>query len=172
MTHHTAERGFALLIAMIFMAVMLALGLALGALVYKQQVLASSAVESQYAFYAADAGMECALYADQQKNTFEYPTGNTPGTAPGFSCDGVQVNQPPPPSYPTGIASKDATQWILNYRIQLDANTRCAYVTIYKPPLGTGKPTYIFSQGFDVSCDIVDNPGDARLTARGVQSHY
>ena len=51
------QRGFALLIAIIFMSVMLSFGLALGSLAYKQQVLASSAIQSQYAFYAADSAL-------------------------------------------------------------------------------------------------------------------
>ena len=60
------QRGFALLVAVVFMSVMLSFGLALGSLSYKQQVLAGASVQSQYAFYAADAGLECALYEDQK----------------------------------------------------------------------------------------------------------
>ncbi len=72
------------------MSVMLAFGLALGSLSYKQQVLASSAVESQYAFYAADAGLECGLYADQQQNLFAYPQSNPPA-APTAVCDNISA---------------------------------------------------------------------------------
>src|SRR3989344_5216944 len=61
-----SSRGFALLIAVIFVSVVLALGLSLGSLGYKQQILASGGIQSQYAFYAADAALECAL-RDAQK---------------------------------------------------------------------------------------------------------
>src|SRR5580658_7382511 len=88
MTAKQTQRGFALLIAVIFMSVMLSFGLALGALAYKQEVLASSAVESQYAFYAADAGLECALYADQVQNLFAYPA-TDPHSPPTATCDGA-----------------------------------------------------------------------------------
>src|SRR3990167_3135616 len=81
-----AEAGFTLLIAVIFMSVMLAFGLALGSLSYKQQVLASDAIQSQYAFYVADAALECALYADQQQGIFAYPPEN-PDSTPSITCD-------------------------------------------------------------------------------------
>src|SRR5450759_3445707 len=106
----TENRGFALLIAVIFMSVMLSFGLALGSLGYKQQVLASGAIESQYAFYAADAALECALYADQQLGTFTYQS--SPAPAPPLSC-GSATTVPGTPTRPTG-------KWILTYRLSYD----------------------------------------------------
>src|SRR3989344_4131769 len=67
-----SSRGFALLIAVIFVSVVLALGLSLGSLGYKQQILASGGIQSQYAFYAADAALECAL-RDAQKSPIDDP---------------------------------------------------------------------------------------------------
>jgi len=150
------------------MSVMLSFGLALGALGYKQEVLASSAIESQYAFYAADAGLECALYADQQSNTFAYQSPQ-PANAPLMVCDGI--NAAYPPVYPNGIASYTGSQWVLAERVSLDSGKRCADVTIYKPAPGSGT-TYLFSQGYDVSCATVANPNGARFVARGLKAHY
>ena len=159
--------GFALLIAVIFMSVMLTFGLALGSLAYKQEVLASSALESQYAFYAADASMECALYADQnnggQPSLFTYPSSN-PGTAPALSCDGAQA-----------ISSSEVwslSRWVVSERLSLDASTahpRCADVTVYKY---AGGETYLFSQGYNLPCSTVASPGAARLVSRGIEVHY
>jgi len=67
-------RGFTLLIAVILTSVLLSVGLALLDIAYKQVVLSSTARQSQYAFYAADSAMECALYWDQQMNAFSYTT--------------------------------------------------------------------------------------------------
>jgi hypothetical protein len=108
-----ANRGFTLLIAIIFMSVMLSFGLALGSLAYKQQVLASGAIESQYAFYVADAGLECALYADQQQNFFAYQP--SPASAPSLSCGGATTasGYPLPPS-------RTASQWIITTRLSYD----------------------------------------------------
>lgn len=158
-----SKRGFALLIAIIFMSVMLSVGLALSSLGYKQQVLASSAIESQYAFYAADAGLECALYADQQQNLFAYPQSFS-ASAPLMTCDGLA---------PVSVAvlSHTSSQWVVTERLSLDAGKRCADVTVYKPALNTDT-TYLFSQGYDVSCAVVANPAGARFVSRGLSAHY
>ena len=158
------QRGFTLLVAVIFMSVMLAFGLALGSLSYKQQVLASSSIESQYAFYAADAGLECALYADQKQNLFAYPASN-PGSAPKVTCD----NALPISSSETWTTSR----WIIANRLSLDGTTRCVDITVYKPNPSVGGSTYIFSQGYDVSCTTVGSPPNgARFVARGINIRY
>lgn len=162
------QQGFALLIAVIFMSVMLSFGLALGSLGYKQQVLASSAIASQYAFYAADAALECALYADQQLNLFAYPQ-SQPSSAPSVLCDGVPATFPS--ATPSGIVSYTPTQWVVTERVSLDAGKRCADVTISKPTLGAGS-TYLYAQGYDVSCATVASPNGARFSSRGLTSHY
>ena len=68
----TSPRGFTLLIAIVLTSVLLSVGLALLDVTYKQVTLSSSARQSQYAFYAADSALECALYWDQQQNAFSY----------------------------------------------------------------------------------------------------
>jgi Tfp pilus assembly protein PilX len=157
------QQGFVLLIAVIFMSVMLTFGLALGSLSYKQQLLAASALASQYAFYAADSALECALYADQQQNVFAYPA-TAPTSAPALSCGAGTA-----PVSAT-IVSYTGTEWITKSRLSLDNGKHCADVTVYKPN-GAGT-TYLFSQGYDASCDVVSNPAGARVASRGVQAHY
>lgn len=157
-----SSRGFTLLIAIIFMSVMLSFGLALGALAYKQAVLASSAVQSQYAFYAADAGLECALYADQKGDVFAYPADpETP--APLMTCDATEPIS-------ASVISHTADQRVVSSRLSLDSGKRCADVTVYKP--SSAGTTYVFSVGYDVSCETVANPSGARLSSRGLQAHY
>lgn len=69
-----APRGFTLLIAVILTSVLLAIGLALLDVAYKQVVLASTVKQSETAFYSADAALECALYWDQKRGAFSYST--------------------------------------------------------------------------------------------------
>lgn len=166
-----SSRGFALLIAVIFMSVMLTFGLALGSLGYKQQVLASSAIGSQYAFYAADAALECALYADQQDNAFAYNEdfGEVPLSL--FSCD----NSAPNISTRTLTQIGPAAVEIFKYRFPIAFGKRCADVTIYKysaaqPP--DDLTTYIFSQGYDVSCATVASQDEVRFASRGLSAYY
>lgn len=158
-----AQQGFTLLVAIIFMSVMLAFGLAVSALAYKQQVLASTAIQSQYAFYAADAGLECALYADQQQGLFtyaEHSAGNPPNS---ITCDGVSAAERLSYSY-------DATRMVIKERFRLDSDTRCADVTVYKSPGAVA--SYIFSQGYDVPCSVVGSPSGQRFNSRGIYVRY
>lgn len=163
----TEQRGFALLIAVIFMSAMLTFGLALGSLGYKQQVLASSAIQSQYAFYAADSALECALYADQQLNLFAHvPPGSPPVPAPTMVCDNSE-----PISAIVLPGSHTATEWAIELRLSLDSGTRCADVTIYKPAPNSTSMTYIFSQGYDVSCAALGGSAP-NFVSRGLETSY
>ncbi len=160
---YTSRRGFALLVAVVFMSVMLALGLALGSVVYKQQLLASSAIDSQYAFYAADSALECALYADQQMGLFAYDA-NLSAPPPAMTCDAIA-----PVSVVT--VSHDASQWVTATRLSLDGGRYCADITIYKP--ADSGQTYLFSEGYSASCATVagaDSTG--RFSIRGLKAHY
>lgn len=159
----TGTRGFALLVAVVFMSVMLSFGLSLGSLAYKQAMLASGATASQYAFYVADAALECILYADQQQNLFEYPA-VAPSSAPAMTCD----DRGP---YGTPTFTYSETQYVVTTRLSLDDGKRCADVTIYKSTPAEAT-THLFSQGFDAPCETVANPGSARYVSRGLQASY
>lgn len=161
--HDKYSRGFALLISVIFMSVMLSFGLALASLSYKQQVLSGSTIQSHYAFYAADTALECALYADQQQNLFAYPTPE-PASAPSMLCDNASPLS-------AEILSYTASQWVVSSRLSLNNDEQCADVTIYKPAPGVGT-TYLFSQGYDVSCDTLSSPGATRFVSRGLNARY
>lgn len=58
------KRGFALFIAVITAGILLLIAVAISDLSYKEQIITISAKESKEAFYAADTGLECALYWD------------------------------------------------------------------------------------------------------------
>ena len=165
------QQGFALLIAVIFMSVMMALGLALSSLGYKQEVLASSSIESQYAFYAADAALECALYYDQRLNSFDYASHGADNPPNQITCDNATATELPS-SYSYTMGSNG--RLYVSERLSLD-NTHCADVTVYKygTPQGSAHiTTYIFSQGYDVSCSTVTNPQGARFVSRGINIYY
>ena len=162
-TRPSERRGFALLIAVIFMSVMLAFGLALGSLGYKQSVLASDALGSQYAFYVADGALECVLYADQQLDLFAY-TSNMAAPAPAMSCDGSGPIS-------STVTSHTLSRWVISERFSLDSGTHCADVMVSKPAPGSGT-TELFAQGYNVPCSIVTSSGGARFASRGLSAHY
>lgn len=56
------NKGFALFYAMIIITIIASIAFGMASITLKQKNLASLAYDSQTAFYAADAGMECALF--------------------------------------------------------------------------------------------------------------
>ena len=160
-----AQQGFTLLVSVIFMSVMLSFGLSLASLGYKQQVLASTAIESIYAFYTANAALECALYADQKQNLFAYDAYD--GNPKSMTCDGntMAVVQAPP----------SVSELVSTVRFSFDSDMRCADVAVYKynvPQPPSNRTTYLYAVGYDGSCGRVADPGDARFVARGLSAQY
>ncbi|XKT74772.1 MAG: pilus assembly PilX N-terminal domain-containing protein [Patescibacteria group bacterium UBA2163] len=77
------ERGFTLLIAVLVSSILLALGFAIFNIAAKEVVLSASGRESQFAFYAADSGIECALYWDYEQDAFSATSPRQPECAGG-----------------------------------------------------------------------------------------
>lgn len=160
-----SQRGFALLIAVIFMSVMLTLGLQLASVGYKQTVLSRSLINSQYAFYAADSALECALYADQHDNLFAYPaTDPSSPPSPSMTCGGVNAIS-------SNEVAWNSSRWIIKSRLNLDGGSHCADVLVSKPNPASGGITYIFAQGYDVSCTKVALTGSI-FSSRGISARY
>lgn len=164
-----SHRGFALLMAVIFMSVMLAFALTLGSLSYKQSILSSTATQSQVAFYVADAALECALLYDSDPNGSLFAF-KAEGALPpsGMTCGGNSPISPTPRT-----VSHTATLWVTEYTFNLDNGTHCADVTVYKyngPQPPSNIATYIFSQGYDVSCE--NRTSVSRFASRGLQVHH
>src|SRR3990167_1921564 len=78
-----SQKGFTLLLAALVSSIVLARGTSIFQLAQKELTLSSIGRDSQFAFYAADTGAECALYWDVRYQTF--PT-TTPRTAD-ITCD-------------------------------------------------------------------------------------
>jgi Tfp pilus assembly protein PilE len=146
-------RGFTLLIAVILASVALAVGIALLDISYKQYILASSARQSQTAFYNADTALECALYYDQQQNSFAYA-----GAASSITCNGASI----------AVSSSDisGTQKQRTFTIQTPCSggQSSGSVTVYKWSNGS---TTIFASGFN-TCD----PNNLRRIERGLKVVY
>ncbi len=63
------NKGFTLLIAMVTTSLLLIVSFVVSNIALKQLVLANASKESQYAFYNADSGVECATYWDLKDPT-------------------------------------------------------------------------------------------------------
>ncbi|TSC86137.1 MAG: hypothetical protein G01um10148_643 [Parcubacteria group bacterium Gr01-1014_8] len=81
------SRGFTLLLSALIASLSLALGLAIVTIARKSVILSSIGRDSQFAFYAADTGAECALYWDIRHELF-----STSSPPEQITCDGQTVN--------------------------------------------------------------------------------
>jgi hypothetical protein len=139
------DRGVVLVIAILFSSVALAIGMGVYTRTYKELLLASFWKESQIAFAAADAGLECALYWETH-----------PGAA---ACFGVIL---PVATWTPGDPAGG--------NFSVDAYNGCARVTIIKNPLAVppAPSTIIESRGQSEVCGS-SNP---RRVERGVKLSY
>ncbi|MCK5285766.1 MAG: pilus assembly PilX N-terminal domain-containing protein [Candidatus Pacebacteria bacterium] len=71
------DRAFVSMIALMLANIFLIIGLSIFNIALRELTLSSGAKESLFAFYAADGGMECALYWDIQQNAFSTSTSPT-----------------------------------------------------------------------------------------------
>ena len=78
-----SNRGFTILLAALVSSLVLALGISIVSIAQKQIVLSSTGKGSQFAFYAADSGAECALFFDMRFNHFSTTTPPTDITCGG-----------------------------------------------------------------------------------------
>jgi hypothetical protein len=175
-TMTTSHRGVALLVAVIFTAVMLSFGILISSLGYKQTLLTQSVRDSQYAFYAADTGLECLLRADQTDGAFVLEEDGVSNKAMGdpfsFPCDGVLKSGAMDDWAGQGTKAK-VTVDIFD---ENGTARRCAQLEVYKPTGGEGK-TWLFSQGYSVPCSEITDTGaarnvSARFATRGLRAPY
>ena len=163
--HTASPRGFTLLVAIILVSVTLSVGLALLDLAYKQVVLSSAARQSQVAFYAADAALECALYYDQQKDAFDYMPSARPALS--YTCQSVSLAP-----QPNDVATTHTTTFTIPCAGDVTPGNAAASVTIYKTG-GNGScnggtaTTCIYATGYS-SCKATD----PRRIERGIKVVY
>ncbi|MBT3282827.1 hypothetical protein HON59_02370 [bacterium] len=65
-----SKAGFAILYSVLIASILLSIGLAIFNLTIKELLLSSLGRDSQFAFYAADTGAECAFYWDFHADAF------------------------------------------------------------------------------------------------------
>jgi hypothetical protein len=145
-------QGFTLLVAVLIGSLLLSIGFSIFNIVYKETILASSGRESQSAFFAADTAMECALYWDQNADSFSR---TTPATT--ITCNGGSV---------AVSSSLQGSTYIRQFSLTLNGGEECSSVTVRKitsPSLRTE----IVSSGYN-TCTT----GAPRRTERTLRVSY
>ncbi len=137
------ERGFAMLFAVLTASVLLSIGLSIFNLTIKELALSSSGRESQAAFFAADSGIECALYWDVVGTVFA--SSSESGASPSFSCAGQAVTVAE--SRSSGAAT---TTFSFSPTNATTGALPCAYVSVGKYSSGGQDFTSVISRGYNV----------------------
>jgi Tfp pilus assembly protein PilX len=143
------KKGFTLLMAILISSVLLLLGASMFQFATKQIILSSIGRDSQFAFYAADTGAECALYWDYRFDAFG--TTSAPVAA---QCDNQSIGN-----------LRYAGDGIPN-SFEFNPNGYCAKVTVTK----TGARTVIDALGYSTACENIAT--NARALERAVQLRY
>ncbi len=163
------RRGFALLVAVLISSVVLAVGLSMLNITLKQFVFSGVGRESEIAFYAADAGMECALYWDASLAGGIFDLSAPSATS--FSCMGV--NNTAPSGGSSGVSKEFQYDW------QSSGQPVCTKMSITKY-LGPDAPsghscdtgatcTEIESRGYNRACSQLNSP---RVVERALRANY
>jgi len=159
------KKGIALLMAMIVTGTLLLIVYSLSSISYKQLILSYTGKESQLAFYAADTGIECALFWDTKNpSSFSGQSAfSTSTAATSISCSGNVISAKPKnvPTVPQatntvlgggGIRNATSTFHILIDKA-LGLDGPCAIVRVGKRYTGNQLFTTIISRGYN-TCDI------------------
>ena len=154
--------GYALLLSVVVSGLILAIGLGLLSIIEKALTLSSAGRESQIAFYAADAGSECALFWDRKNegrlsSVFATSTSSVPPVS-GIFCAGTDI----------------ASTWIILDVTANSANTSFditlengACVTVVVQKTNSGRKTLVESRGHN-SC----SPTFPRRIERAIRASY
>ena len=179
--HIKKSKGFALLFAVLASSLLLSIGLSIFTLTVKELNLSSYSRESQFSFYAADSGAECALYWDLKGNnalTFATSTDSNPQTQ-NIECGSATIS----PSVSSNPAETN-TSAVTTFTMPLnDASNEdyCALVTVSKyQNVRGGVATTIDSRGYNICSssgtapNIVDTPtwGNPNLVERALDVTY
>jgi len=146
------NKGFILSFTVLVASIMLAIGLGVFNILIKEVILATAARDSQYAFYAADTGAECALFYDTKQNAFATSSDSLIYTGTTI-CAGTNFT-----IVPGEVAPNAATSTFV-----LDSPNYCAKVLVAK---FDGR-TKVESEGFN-TC----NTGDSRRLERALRIFY
>ncbi len=167
------NRGFTLLLATLVASLLTALGLAMFTIAQKEVRLSAMSRDSQFAFYAADAGAECALLLHYKYDAFATTTDFTFSSPHNIKCDGQELLQIPylpvtPKTYLGGhsntLGSKYETTFL--YNLQGASSDYCVSVQVLKDDFNHPH-TQINSLGYNVSC--ADRESSNRALERAVR---
>ena len=149
------QDGFVVLFTVLISVIVLVLATGIFNIALKETELTISAKESNLAFYAADAGSECALYYDLKQNAFNPVSPIVPECKDGTVADFDNIS-------PT----------LFTFEFELSPRS-CATVEVNKNfDIGGTSYTRIISQGYNIDCAQLDSFDTNRIVERLLEVKY
>lgn len=146
------KKGIALFIAIIAVSAISLIIFSIADIAFKEQIITYSGKDSKIAFYAADSGLECALYHDVKREGFYFASNVSSPQIGNIICNENGITLTPDSVY--GAQSATTTfsfniEWPEGYPAK-----SCAIVTISKNLVGAGPDihTVIQSRGYNNNC--------------------
>lgn len=172
------KEGFALLLTLIVVSIVLAIGLSILNITLKQFVLSATSRDSEVSFHAANTGLECMQYHradDATRDVLLNDDGNSGTDAPTLRCANVDPISEDTDHY----LNSAADEYVYNYQYtyEVDANS-CIETSIYLMDARENDNSFsytidegldsitcaagtvcttIFSRGFNRSCNDLDS---------------
>jgi hypothetical protein len=153
--NHKKNKGFTIFFAMLVGGLALSIGMAIYDLTVREIDLSATATQSQYAIYAADTGVECALYwdfkcslgpctANGNTNSAFATSSYTATPVSGATCNGVDIAA-------TGSSVESFTAATTTFTLTFLPQKYCTTVEVAKS--GNPSQTVITSRGFN-TCSV------------------
>jgi hypothetical protein len=156
--------GFTLFIALVIASTLLLVSVGIVNLAVRGALISSIAKESQNAFYAADTGVECALYWDV-KNPGRNASAFVPASVQNINCNGTTLVHGST-LIRTRLGNNATSTFSINFANF--SETYCATVSVAKVQTGAVVVTKIESKGYNKSCTT----SDPRRVERAVRVTY
>ncbi|MDE1874961.1 MAG: hypothetical protein KGI79_02670 [Patescibacteria group bacterium] len=152
------QRAFAMLFAVLTASVLLSIGLSIFDLTVKELSLTASGRESQFAFYAADTGAECALYWDFKGTDIFATSSDSRSPSPSNpDCVDTQGQALQTINITPSMQTSDSAVTVFSLNIPSVSPQFCAIVTVTKDSSSGITKTTIDSRGHNEPCsDSVD----------------
>lgn len=164
------QKGFSLFIAVIIASALTLVAFTVSKIVTRGIEFANTGRASQEAFFASDAGIECAIYWDtQEPSKFATSTSGSPITCAGVSVStgGAISGTSTTARIGGGGAGNPTSVFGFTLNQGINPSNACVIVLVNKSYSGTNLITKISSFGYN-NC----NTNDPRRVERGVEVTY
>ena len=166
-----SNRGISLFIAVTIMGILLLISYAVVNITIKGTQFATSGRDSQYAYYAAESGIECAEYWDAKNDVFATTTagtilrcGDQSNIVGGQSM--VSFGTSTNTRIGGGGDTNQTSVFGLTFAAGTDGVGTCAVITVRKYYQGSILKTYIKSRGYNTCA------ASSRRVERGIEVSY